>query len=93
MVLSRGLSRRYPRIARPGRNYLKKKENFTPSYYRASGGLQIVRVGNVTHVWAPMAPLGHTSGFSGSRQVQSGTGDVIKGQYGAEWAGFEKEFR
>jgi hypothetical protein len=40
-----------------------------------------------------MAPLGHTSGFSGSRQVHSGTGDVIKGQYGFERAGFEKELR
>jgi len=30
-----------------------------------------------------MPPLRHTSGFSGSRQVHSGPGDVIKGQYGA----------
>jgi hypothetical protein len=40
-----------------------------------------------------MAPLGHTSGFSSSRQVHSDTGDVIKGQYGVERAGFEKELR
>jgi hypothetical protein len=38
-----------------------------------------------------MAPLSHTLRFSSSRQVHSGTGDVIKGQYGAELAGFEKE--
>ncbi len=40
-----------------------------------------------------MAPRGHTSGFSGSRQVHSGTGGVIKGQYGVELAGFEKKQR
>jgi len=40
-----------------------------------------------------MAPLGHTSFFSGSRQVHSATGDVIKGQYGFELTGFEKELR
>jgi hypothetical protein len=38
-----------------------------------------------------MAPQGHTSGFSGSRQVHSGTGGVIKGQYGVELAGFENQ--
>jgi hypothetical protein len=40
-----------------------------------------------------MARLSHTSGFSGSRQVHSATGDVIKGRYGVELAGFEKELR
>jgi hypothetical protein len=40
-----------------------------------------------------LAPLGHTTGFSSARQVHSGTGDVIKGRYGVELAGFEKELR
>jgi hypothetical protein len=58
--------------------------------------LQITRWGNVTCGLTrhdTMALLGHTCRFSSSRQVQSGTGDVIKGQYGVERAGFEKELR
>jgi hypothetical protein len=40
-----------------------------------------------------MAPQGHTLVFSGSRQVHSGTGGVIKGQYGVKLAGFENKVR
>jgi hypothetical protein len=38
-----------------------------------------------------LAPLSHTWRFSGSRQVQSGRGDVIKGQYGVELAGLKNK--
>jgi len=41
------------RVTRRVRNYLKKKENFLPSYYRARSGLQITRTSNVTLLTDP----------------------------------------
>jgi hypothetical protein len=45
--------------------------------------------GNLTD--GGLASLSHTWRFSGSRQVQSGRGDVIKGQYGVELAGLKNK--
>src|SRR5689334_12120173 len=73
-------------------NCLKKKENFLGiddialvTDCKSRARVTLLRVLNQPP--ALMAPLGHTSAFSGSRLMHSSTGGVIKGQYGAELAG------
>jgi hypothetical protein len=40
-----------------------------------------------------LSPFGHTWRFSGSAQVHSGSGNVIKDQYRSNGPGFEKKWR
>src|ERR1700740_1594566 len=62
-----------------------------------AGVCKIVATGNLTgrprrpwRGWAtPHTYLSFSCSFQGSLDVQSGAGDVIKGQYGFESAGFE----
>jgi hypothetical protein len=81
---------------RPGSNYLKKKENFIYDDIRPAADCKsstAITLPCIAGAVQRMEPRGHTSGFSGSRQVHSGTGGVIKGQYGVELAGFENKVR
>jgi len=58
--------------------------------------LQIAGAGNLTGWPEPMealSPFGHTFVFSGSLQVQSSAGDVIKGQCRVDLARFLRKLR
>jgi hypothetical protein len=93
----RGVSPPSGRPPEQDRKYLKKNDYFPAPMISAFG-----RIANQTlPLTLPalsgrshgVSPLGHSWGFSGSAEVHSVPGDVIKGQYRSDCPDFKKKLR